>query len=228
MYKRFLLVAGLMIFASATFLVARGFRAPQIPNGTLKSCANCHVNPGGGGPRNPFGQEIEANHLSTPGSAGQVEWNEALAQLDSDGDGFTNGEELQDPDGTWRIGQPFPGDPALVTNPGDATDFPNTTTVEQLPGTATTHRLGDNYPNPFNPSTTIRFELSQAAMVRLEIYDAAGTLLRVLVDEHKEAGIYASTWNGRDTAGQPLASGSYFYRLSANSFSSTKRMVLLK
>ncbi|MCB2204752.1 T9SS type A sorting domain-containing protein [bacterium] len=228
MYKRFLLVAALMVFASATFLVARGFRAPQIPNGTLKSCANCHVNPGGGGPRNAFGQEVEANHLSVPGSAGQVEWNEALAALDSDGDGFTNGEELQDPDGSWRIGQPFPGDPSLVTNPGDPTDFPSTTAVERLDAAAHGYSLDGNYPNPFNPSTTIRFELPQASSVRLDVYDANGALQRVLVDRQLEAGVYNTTWNGRDGDGRLLASGVYFYRLRANEFYSMRRMVLLK
>lgn len=228
MHKRYILVAVLVLFTSATFLVARGFRAQQIPNGTLKSCANCHVNPGGGGVRNAFGQEVEANHLSTPGAAGQVEWSEALAMLDSDGDGFTNGEELQDPEGTWRIGQPFPGDPALVTNPGDPTDFPTTTSVDRLPGTAAGYSLDGNYPNPFNPSTTIRFALPEAATVRLEIYDAAGSRVRTLVEEQRDAGLYASTWNGRDDEGRLMTSGVYFYRMSANSFSSMRRMVLLK
>ena len=178
--------------------------------------------------RNAFGQEVGANHLSTPGSGGQVEWSEALAMLDSDGDGFTNGQELQDPAGTWRIGQPFPGDAALVTNPGDPNDFPNTTAVDLLPGVADVYTLEGNYPNPFNPVTTIRFAVPAASSVRLSIHDASGTLLRVLVDEYMEAGVYSSVWNGRDEGGMPLASGTYFYRMNANDFSSTRRMVLLK
>ncbi|MBN1447545.1 MAG: T9SS type A sorting domain-containing protein [Bacteroidetes bacterium] len=228
MQKNLLLIFLLSLFISATFLVARSFRAPQIPNGTLKSCANCHVNPGGGGTRNPFGQEIEANHLSAPGAAGQVQWSPALAALDSDGDGFSNGVELQDPEGSWQIGQPFPGDPALVTNPGDPTDFPNTTSVELLPGTARHFILEGNYPNPFNPVTTIRFEIPERCGVQLEIFNAQGARVRTLADDSMDAGVYEVRWNGRDDTGRPVESGVYLYHLRAGKVSSMRRMVLLK
>ncbi len=103
---------------------ARPHRVSQIPNGSVNSCANCHINPGGGGPRNPFGQDVEARL-----SAGDVRWNAELASLDSDGDGFTNGQELQDPQGTWSAGQANPGTSALVSKPGDAQSVPNTVPV---------------------------------------------------------------------------------------------------
>jgi hypothetical protein len=228
MRNKILLILGLAFFATATFLVARNFRTNQIPNGTDKSCANCHNNPAGGGPRNAFGQEVEANHLSTPGSAGNVMWGPALASHDSDGDGFSNGVELQDPTGAWQIGQPFPGDPSLVTNPGDPTDFPNTTAVEMLPGIAAAYALEANYPNPFNPSTTIRYELPESGNVLLEVYNSLGERVRVLTDQYSEAGMYSTTWNGRDESGRLTDSGTYLYRLSANGFSSTRRMVMLK
>jgi glucose/arabinose dehydrogenase len=99
---------------------ARPKRVGQIPNGAVKACLNCHVSPEGGGPRNPFGQQIEAGFLDAPGSAGNVIWGAPLAGLNADGDGATNGAELQDPTGAWSIGQPQPGNPALVTNPGIA------------------------------------------------------------------------------------------------------------
>jgi hypothetical protein len=97
---------------------ARPARINQIPNGTINSCANCHINPAGGGPRNPFGTTIETSFLSVPGSTGVVLWGPALAALDSDSDGRSNGLELQDPAGAWVQNTPAPGNPALVTLPG--------------------------------------------------------------------------------------------------------------
>lgn len=94
---------------------ARPIRPTLIPNGAVHRCSNCHFDPAGGGPRNPFGHEIEL-HFLTP--FGVLNWGPQLAALDSDGDGRTNGQELLDPQGAWRAGDPNPGNPAEVTNPG--------------------------------------------------------------------------------------------------------------
>jgi hypothetical protein len=228
MNKQILFFFVLLAVASSTFIVARAFRVEQIPNGGKNACANCHLNPAGGGPRTVFGTEIEHNFLSASGAAGQVQWGPALAALDSDGDGFTNGQELQDPAGSWTIGQPAPGNPSLVTRPGDATDFPNTTTVQALQGASYEYALEGNYPNPFNPSTIIRFQLPETAPVRLEIYNSIGARVRVLADERMDAGRYSSSWNGRDDAGRLVESGTYLYRFSAGSFNAVKRMALVK
>jgi hypothetical protein len=89
--------------------------------------------------------------------------------------------------------------------------------------------LHPNVPNPFNPLTTIRFDLARPGRVELRIYDVAGHVVRTLVDGELPAGRgHAAGWNGQDDAGRRVASGVYFYRLAAGDFTSTRRLVLLK
>lgn len=88
--------------------------------------------------------------------------------------------------------------------------------------------LAQNYPNPFNPSTVISYSLAAAAKVRLSVYDVSGALVRVLVNDSKVPGVYRVGWDGRDNRGSSVASGVYFYRLSAGGFGSTKKMVLIR
>jgi hypothetical protein len=85
------------------------------------------------------------------------------------------------------------------------------------------------YPNPFNPMTTIRYDLSASALVRLNIYDMGGRLVRTLVDgEAVSAGRQEASWEGRDESGRRVAAGAYFCRLEANAFRGTIRMMLVK
>ncbi len=83
--------------------------------------------------------------------------------------------------------------------------------------------LSQNYPNPFNPSTTIDFELPSDGKVSLIIYDISGKEIERLVNEFKSAGYYSFNFNASN-----LASGMYFYMISANEFRLTKKMVLIK
>ncbi len=111
----------LLLFLAVSTSWSRPKRPGQIPNGTINKCSNCHIDSNGGGPRNPFGQMVEASFLN---ATGDVIWGPDLAGLDADGDGVSNGLELQDPNGLWTIGQPAPGNPALVSLPGDANSVP--------------------------------------------------------------------------------------------------------
>ncbi len=86
----------------------------------------------------------------------------------------------------------------------------------------------DNYPNPFNPNTTIRFNLDESGPVSLKLYDARGRLVRTLVDEQRAAGAQQAIWNGKDDRGHQLASGTYFYRLGTTAGTVTKKMILIK
>jgi hypothetical protein len=86
-----------------------------------------------------------------------------------------------------------------------------------------------NYPNPFNPRTTISFVLPEPAAVRLTVFDMSGRLVRQLVNgEAFGEGAWAEDWDGVNQYGQHVASGTYFYRLEAGDFTETKRMVLIK
>jgi len=90
-------------------------------------------------------------------------------------------------------------------------------------------RLIGNIPNPFNPQTTIAFEIPGQQEVSLRVYDLSGRWVRDLVaGESYTTGRHEVVWNGRDDAGRQVASGTYFYRLEAGAFSETKRMVLVK
>ncbi len=88
--------------------------------------------------------------------------------------------------------------------------------------------LRQNAPNPFNPSTTIKFELPKATEVRLDVYNILGQKIRTLVDRHMPAGIYRVTFDGRGDDDQPLASGIYLYRLKAGEFADSRVMVMVK
>ncbi len=88
--------------------------------------------------------------------------------------------------------------------------------------------LGDNYPNPFNPSTQIQFSLPQNSKIRLEIFNLLGQKVRVLVDNALPAGSHIIEWNGRNEHGVEVASGIYFYRMVAENFVQTKRMLLMR
>ena len=99
--------------------------------------------------------------------------------------------------------------------------------------TPTETSLLPNYPNPFNPETWIPYQLAEAAYVTVRIYAASGPLIRTLKLGHQPIGIYlsrsrAAYWDGRNAAGEPVASGVYFYTLSAGDFTATKKMLVLK
>jgi hypothetical protein len=105
---------------------------------------------------------------------------------------------------------------------------PDAVTGGDTPKAPAATYLAQNYPNPFNPSTRITFGLKEPAAVSLRIYDAAGRLVRVLVEGTRPAGIYSELWDGMDNGRRAVASGLYFYRLDAGSFSQTRKMVLLR
>ena len=90
-----------------------------------------------------------------------------------------------------------------------------------------------NYPNPFNPETWIPYQLAKPSDVSISIYAANGTVVRTLIVGHQPVGIYqdksrAAYWDGRNSLGEPVASGVYFYTLTAGDFTSTRKMLIRK
>ena len=98
-----------------------------------------------------------------------------------------------------------------------------TTNVRSEKAVASTFTLLQNYPNPFNPTTTISFELPKESLVTLEVFNMIGNHIATLVHEQNSAGSYSVLFNASN-----LSSGTYFYKINAGTFSSTRKLLLLK
>ncbi len=88
--------------------------------------------------------------------------------------------------------------------------------------------LEANYPNPFNPSTKIKYGIPEAAQVRLSVINSVGQEIAILVDKELAPGTYLASWDAIATGGNALPSGIYFYHLQSPNFSQTRKMVFLK
>ena len=111
------------------------------------------------------------------------------------------------------LGNPYSG-------PTDNEDL-----VEVIP---TVNFLGSNYPNPFNPTTTIQFGLKEAQNVKITIYNTRGQTVKHLVNGVMPAGTHKIVWDGRDNNNQGIASGMYFYRMETPDYSKTNKAILMK
>ena len=98
----------------------------------------------------------------------------------------------------------------------------------EVPPPPTRTVLHRNYPNPFTPGTIIRYDVAGAGEATLTVYDVAGTLVRVLVQGHRDSGRYEIRWDGRNGQGERVGSGLYFYRLEAPGGTQTRKMIMLR
>ncbi|MDO9576349.1 MAG: PKD domain-containing protein, partial [Candidatus Cloacimonadales bacterium] len=123
----------------------------------------------------------------------------------------------------------------LIVNDGEYDSLSDSVTVtvrwdgvfvdELLP--KVTKLLG-NYPNPFNPTTTIRFSLCEPGVAKVDIYNIKGRLVKHLLDCEYPIGYHNVTWDGTDNSGKPVSSGVYFYRMKTQTYSKMRKMILLK
>ncbi|MDR3625291.1 MAG: T9SS type A sorting domain-containing protein [Ignavibacteriaceae bacterium] len=113
------------------------------------------------------------------------------------------------------------GDPGWFTN-----GFTGVTkTTVTVPGTFS---LSNAYPNPFNPTTNIKFAVAKSENITLVVFNLLGQKVKTLVNGMMKVGDYTATWDGKDEFGKSVASGIYFYRFESQSFTSTKKMILMK
>ena len=110
----------------------------------------------------------------------------------------------------------FPG--AVVTPTGIDDD-------EAIPAE---FELKANYPNPFNPTTTIEYTLGSSSVVQLDIYNISGQKVRTLANATQAAGTYSAVWDGTDNNGNAVSSGAYIYSINAEGFQQSRKMMLIK
>jgi hypothetical protein len=134
----------------------------------------------------------------------------AELQIDFDGDGYAESSVVPDS----VIEQDIPTD--VSSDPQGQSSMP------------TEYSLSANYPNPFNPTTVIEFNLPKRSHVSISVYNILGQEVAKLVDEDRSAGSYTITWDGIGTAGHAVATGIYLYRMQAGEYTETKKMILLK
>jgi hypothetical protein len=89
-------------------------------------------------------------------------------------------------------------------------------------------RLFNNYPNPFNPATNIRYSLEKPSQVRLTIYNLLGQEIKIMVDSFQANGEYSLVWDSTDERNNPVSSGMYLYRLETEGCAFQKKMILVK
>ncbi|MGD9900652.1 MAG: T9SS type A sorting domain-containing protein [Calditrichaceae bacterium] len=102
------------------------------------------------------------------------------------------------------------------------------TSVNPGPESPVSFELNSNFPNPFNPETNIRFSLDRLQKISLQIFDSRGRLIRVLADGLYKSGGHSVVWNGLSEKGIPAASGLYYYRLTGQKQTLTRKMLLIR
>jgi hypothetical protein len=125
---------------------------------------------------------------------------------------------------TQQEGQAGPGKIVLT-----AVDFTvNPTSNEVVSSTPAKQMLSQNFPNPFNPTTTIEYNVPVNGNVSLNVYNVKGQLVRTLVNENQTIGKHTIVWDGQDNNGATATSGIYFYKMTSSNTTETRKMIMVK
>jgi len=223
--KFFLPLLIIFLLALSSVLLSRQHRSAQIPNGGKFDCLNCHTT-GGGSDLNPFGLDVFNSYLTSKNSVGNVIWNAGLAALDSDKDGFTNGQELLDPAGEWRVGNPDPGNPNNVGNPGSANSTPSSVIDNYF---NLTHNLISNIyvaPNPIINFANINFTTKHDGDAIVELYTSNGVLVNSFLNMWLPAGNHQFDFNTVDFNNAKLSSGVYLMNIRMDKASVIYKLII--
>lgn len=199
----------LILVISTDFTYAEDGWQNRIPNGKKNSCMNCHFSMAGGS-RNVFGSAYKSNGKK---------WSAALAKLDSDKDGHTNGEELQDPTGAWTtaMNNTF-GDPTLVTLPGDKNSFP--TFIE----TIQEGLVSFAFPNPAYASTKFTISNIFNGGVTINTFDLNGNIIKS--ETIYNTGEFEYIWNSTNSNNAPLTEDIYLIEFIIDNKSIFRKVII--
>ncbi len=208
------LVLGLMSAANA-----RPVRVTQLPNGNVNGCANCHNSVNGGGSLNPFGTTVSKSFLS----GGNVVWGAELAAIDSDGDGQSNGAELQDPTGSWKSGSI--GDPSKVTNPGNKLSV--TDVIENMIASSYI-KINNISPNPATINSRINFSVMQDGKLNISLFGINGNLVSTMSNQFYGTGNYSLSLADNNSNIANVTEGVYFIKISNGNISVFEKIIISK
>lgn len=210
--KFFLLTV--VVFLIAFNLKSKDFRVTQIPNGVKYGCQNCHASPYGGDMLTAFGAQV----LSKGMSGGNVVWAN-LYNLDADEDGFTNGEELLDPDGMWRIGDANPGQLSDVTEIWNKESFPLSVIWSYFISEPNVS------PNPSVSNVNINFDIKVGTYISTNVVDMNGNVVKNLDDNFYSNGNVKLSWNGKNEYGMPVPKGAYLVNINTGGHIKTVKVI---
>lgn len=202
------------IVAFTLFAYALDYRVEEIPNGGVHECNYCHFPEGEGGPLTSFGKQVDRNGITNF----RVDWSK-LYNLDADGDGFTNGEEMGDPNGEWRIGDPDPDWDGEITKPWDENDFPTSVRFIKV----NTLKVS---PNPFDEIVKLEFFLEKNGDILIEVIDLIGNRIDLISHQFQASGPKSFIWDGKDSSENKVNSGIYFIKITSDKSFQTTKIIL--